>query len=70
MYDWIIESLFNGRLPKTTQNVKSVEELVDVKPLVTRLEEQLKQTERQSKPVGLYVVLVVLVILVILGMIL
>lgn len=27
MYDWIIESLFNGRLPKTTQNVKSVEEL-------------------------------------------
>ena len=60
MYDWIIESLFNGRLPKTTQNVKSVEELADAKALGTRLEEQLKQTERQSKPVGLYVVLAVL----------
>lgn len=40
--------------------MKSAKELVDAKPLVTRLEEQLKQTERQSKPVGLYVVLVVL----------
>ncbi|WP_304199696.1 hypothetical protein [Phocaeicola plebeius] len=47
-------------MPKTTQNVKSVEELADAKALATRLEEQLKQTERQSKPVGLYVVLVVL----------
>ena len=54
-------------MPKTTQNAKSAKELVDVKPLATRLEEQLKQTERQSKPVGLYVVLVILVIL---GMIL
>ncbi len=40
--------------------MKSVEELADAKALATRLEEQLKQTERQSKPVGLYVVLVVL----------
>ena len=56
-------------MPKTTQNAKSVEELADAKALGTRLEEQLKQTERQSKPVGLYVVLVVLVILVILGLI-
>lgn len=47
-------------MPKTTQNVKSVEELADAKALGTRLEEQLKQTERQSKPVELYVVLVVL----------
>ena len=47
-------------MPKTTQNAKSAKELVDAKPLVTRLEEQLKQTERQSKPVELYVVLVVL----------
>lgn len=45
----------------TTQNAKSVKELADAKALATRLEEQLKQAERQSKPVGLYVVLVVLV---------
>ena len=45
----------------TTQNVKSAKELVDVKTFATRLEEQLKQAEKQSKPVGLYVVLVVLV---------
>ena len=55
MYDWIIESLFNGRLPKTTQNVKSVEELADAKALGTRLEEQLK-------PVGLYVVLLAIIL--------
>lgn len=36
-------------------------EFVDAKALATRLEEKLKQAERQSKPVGLYVVLVVLV---------
>ena len=53
----------------TTQNAKSSKELADAKALATRLEEQLKQAERQSKPVGLYVVLVVLVILVILGLI-
>ena len=45
----------------TTQNAKSSKELADAKALATRLEEQLKQAERQSKPVGLYVVLVVLV---------
>lgn len=45
----------------TTQNVKSTKELVDAKTFATRLEEQLKQAEKQSKPVGLYVVLVVLV---------
>lgn len=45
----------------TTQNAKSAKELADAKALATRLEEQLKQAERQSKPVGLYVVLVVLV---------
>lgn len=45
----------------TTQNVKSAKELVDAKTFATRLEEQLKQAEKQSKPVGLYVVLVVLV---------
>lgn len=44
----------------TTQNAKSSKELADAKALATRLEEQLKQAERQSKPVGLYVVLVVL----------
>lgn len=49
----------------TTQNAKSSKELADAKALATRLEEQLKQAERQSKPVGLYVVLVVLVILII-----
>lgn len=32
--------------------MKSVEELADAKALATRLEEQLKQAERQSKPVG------------------
>lgn len=47
-------------MPKTTQNAKSAKELVDAKALATRMEEQLKQTERQSKPVGLYVVLAVL----------
>lgn len=45
----------------TSQNAKSSKELADAKALATRLEEQLKQAERQSKPVGLYVVLVVLV---------
>ena len=49
----------------TTQNAKSSKELAYAKALATRLEEQMKQTERQSKPVGLYVVLVVLVIIII-----
>ena len=49
-------------MPKTTQNAKSVEELADAKALATRLEEQLKQAERQSKPVGLYVVLVAIIL--------
>lgn len=43
--------------------MKSVEELADAKALGTRLGEQLKQTERQSKPVGLYVVVLVAIIL-------
>lgn len=51
-------------MPKTTQNAKSAKELVDAKPLATRLEEQLKQAEKQSKLVGLYVVLVVLVMVI------
>lgn len=53
----------------TTQNVKSAKELVDVKTFATRLEEQLKQAEKQSKPVGLYVVLVVLLVAIILFLI-
>lgn len=43
------------------QNTKLKKELVNAKALATRLEEQLKQAKRQSKTVGLYVVLVVLV---------
>lgn len=50
----VLEELIN-------QNTKLKKELAEAKVLVTRLEEQLKQAERQSKPVGLYVVLVVLV---------
>ena len=49
----------------TTQNAKSSKELVYAKAQAIRLEEQLKQAERQSKLVGLYVVLVVLVIIII-----
>ena len=49
----------------TTQNAKLSKELADAKALATRLEEQFKQVEKHSKPVGLYVVLVVLVILII-----
>lgn len=49
----------------TTQNAKLSKELADAKALATSLEEQFKQAEKYSKPVGLYVVLVVLVILII-----
>lgn len=46
----------------TTQNAKSSKELADAKALATRLKEQLKQAERQSKPMGLYVVLVTIIL--------
>ncbi len=36
----------------TTQNVKSAKELVDAKTFATRLEEQLKQAEKQSNQWG------------------
>lgn len=45
----------------TAQQTRSAKELADAKALTTRLEEQLKQAEKRSKPVGLYVLLVVLV---------
>ncbi|MDN0072737.1 hypothetical protein QVN97_12160 [Bacteroides caecigallinarum] len=46
----------------TTQNAKSSKELAYDKALAIRLEEQLKQAERQLKLVGLYVVLVIIII--------
>lgn len=47
------------------KNIKLKKELADAKASATRLEELLKQVEKQSKPVELYVVLVVLVIIII-----
>ena len=52
-------------MPKTTQNVKSVEELADAKALGTRLEEQLKLVEKQSKPIMLYIIVAILVVIII-----
>lgn len=54
-------ALQNSLTEITAQNAKSAKELADAKALATRLEEQLKQVEKQSKPVEFYVVLVVLV---------
>ena len=53
-------------LMKVTMNYTECEELakefVDAKALATRLEKRLKQAEKQSKPVVLYVVLVTLIL--------
>ena len=48
----------------TTQNAKSSKELAYAKALAISLEEQLKQVEKQSKSVELYVVLVVIIIII------
>ena len=45
-------------------NTKLKKELADAKALATRLEEQLKQAEKQSKPMEIYVLLVVLVMVI------
>lgn len=68
------DSTYNGGQTKILQQ-KSVEELknqnsrlkkelADAKALATRLEEQLKQVKRQSKPMDLYVLLVILVVII------
>lgn len=47
----------------TTQNAKTVNELANAKALTTKLEEQLKLAEKQTKPVILYVILAVFILL-------
>lgn len=63
------DSDYNGEQTQKTleelinKNTKLKKDLVDAKALATRLEEQLKQVEKQSKPVELYVVLVIIIII-------